>query len=328
MPSGEQKDHGIRARNDRGKKGWKNMTRKEIIQGLKGIFPPVVTPFNQRGEIEEGLFRENLQKLSGIGLAGVLVAGSSGEAPYLTEAERMRLVQVARGVVQPPEILLAGVGLESTDATIRLGQEAITRGADALLVITPNYYKSKMDADAMERHYRAVASKVDRPVIVYSIPQFTGLHLEPSTIGKLSRIPNVVALKESSGDLQFVRAVLRRVRPGFRVLVGSVSILYESLRAGAVGAVLSQADYAPELCVGLYQAFRHKKKKEALKFQERLLPLASKIAVPYGVPGIKAALDLSGYAGGFPRAPLSPLGPEARKAVAEALHEARAGLEY
>jgi len=304
------------------------MTRKEIIQSLKGIFPPVVTPFNEHGEIEEGLFRENLQKLAGIGLAGVLVAGSSGEAPYLTEDERMRLVQVARGVVQPPEILIAGVGLESTDATIRLGQEAIARGADALLVITPNYYKSKMDADTLEAHYRAVAERVDRPVIVYSIPQFTGLHLEPSTIGRLSRIPNVVALKESSGDLQFVRAVLRRVRPGFRVLVGSVSILYDSLRAGATGAVLSQADYAPELCVGLYQAFRQKKKKEAMKFQERLLPLARKIAVPYGVPGIKAALDLSGYAGGFPRAPLAPLGPEARKAVEDALHESRAGLEY
>jgi len=107
-----------------------------------------------------------------------------------------------------------------------------------------------------------------------------------------------------------------------------VAILYESLRAGATGAVLSQADYAPELCVGLYQVFRQKRKKEALKFQERLLPLARKIAVPYGVPGIKTALDLSGYAGGFPRLPLSPLGPAARKAVAEALQEARAGLEY
>jgi len=117
------------------------MTRKEIIQGLKGIFPPVVTPFYQGGEVDEESFRENVRKLAGIGLAGVLVAGSSGEAPYLTEDERMRLVQVARGVVQPPEILIAGVGLESTDATVRLGQEAIARGADALLVINPNYYK-------------------------------------------------------------------------------------------------------------------------------------------------------------------------------------------
>ena len=125
-----------------------------------------------------------------------------------------------------------------------------------------------------------------------------------------------------------MRAVLRRVRPGFRVLVGSVLILYEALRAGAVGAVLSQANFAPELCVGLYQAFLQGKKKTALEFQERLLPLAQKIALPFGVPGMKAALDFSGYAGGFPRAPLAPLGPAARKSVAEALREARAGLEY
>jgi len=303
------------------------MTRKEIIQSLKGIFPPVVTPFNRRGEIDEGLFRENLQKLVGIGHSGILVAGSTGEAPYLTEGERLRLVEVARGLVRPPEILIAGTGLESTDATVRLSQEAVARGADAVLVLTPSYYKSKMDAETLAGHYRAVARKVERPVIIYSIPQFTGLHVEPSTIDKLSQIPNVVGLKESSGDLRFVRAVLRRVRPGFHVLVGSPLILYQALRAGAVGAVLGQATFVPELCVGLYQAFLQGKTKRALEFQERLLPLAQKIAQPFGVPGVKAALDLSGYAGGFPRAPLSPLGPAARESVAAALREARRGLQ-
>jgi 4-hydroxy-2-oxoglutarate aldolase len=291
------------------------------------MFAPVVTPFNRRGGIDEGLFRENLQKLAGMGLAGVLVAGSSGEAPYLEERERLRLVEVARDLVRPPEILIAGTGLESTAATIRLSQEALARGADAILVLTPNYYKSKMDTDTLAAHYRAVARKAERPVIIYSIPQFTGLHLEPATIGKLSQIPNVVGLKESSGDIRFVRAILRQARPGFRVLVGSVVILNEALRAGAVGAVLSQADFAPELCVGLYQAFLQGKRKAALEFQARLLPLAQKIALPFGVPGIKAALTLSGYAGGFPRAPLAPLGPAARELVAAALQEARRGLQ-
>jgi 4-hydroxy-2-oxoglutarate aldolase len=304
------------------------MRRQEIIRSLEGIFAPVVTPFNRRGEIDEKSFRENVQKLTGIGLAGVVVAGSSGEAPYLAESERLRLVEVARGLLRPPEILIAGVGLESTEATARLGREAVARGADALLVLTPNYYKAKMDADTLAAHYRTVARKVDRPVIVYSIPQFTGLRLEPAAIAKLSRLPNVVGLKESSGDINFVRAILRLARPGFRVLVGSVSILNDALRAGAVGAVLAQAGFAPELCVALYQAFLRKKRKTALGFQARLLPLARAISLPYGVPGIKAALDLSGYAGGFPRAPLAPLGPAARKLVAAALREARAGLEY
>jgi 4-hydroxy-2-oxoglutarate aldolase len=292
------------------------------------MFAPLVTPFNRPGEIDEGMFRENLQKLVGIGLAGMLVAGSAGEAPYLEERERLRLIEVARGLVRPPEILIAGTGLESTAATIRLSQEAVARGADAVLVLPPNYYKSKMDADALAAHYRAVARTVERPVMIYSIPQFTGLHLEPATIAKLSYIPNVVGLKESSGDIHFVRAILRRARPGFRVLVGSAVILNQALRAGAVGAVLAQADFAPELCVALYQAFPKGKRKLALEFQERLLPLAREISLPFGVPGIKAALDLSGYAGGFPRAPLAPLGPAARGVVAAALREAHAGLEY
>ncbi len=304
------------------------MTRKEILAHIKGILVPAVTPFDRKGEIDTRLFRENLQRLTGIGLSGVLVAGSTGEAPYLTERERLRLVTVARDIVRPPELLVVGTGLESTAATVRLSREVVARGADVLLVLTPNYYKARMNAEALAGHYRAVAASVSRPVVIYSIPQFTGLNPEPETIARLSRIPNVEGLKESSGNLHFVRAVLRKVRRGFRVLVGSVSILYDALRAGAVGGVLGQANFAPELCVGLYEAFLRGHAREAREFQRRLVPLAQKIALPYGVSGVKAALDLCGGAGGPPRPPLLPLSPQQRQAVAEALREARAGLEY
>jgi 4-hydroxy-2-oxoglutarate aldolase len=304
------------------------MTRQEIIAHLEGIFPPVVTPFNRKGGLDEGLFRDNLQRYVGIGLGGVLVCGSTGEAPYLTERERLRLVEVARRVIRPPEVLMVGTGLESTAATLRLSREVIARGADALLIITPCYYKARMDADTLVAHYKAVASEVSKPVLVYSIPQFTGLRVDPATVGRLSRVPNVVGLKESSGDLSYVRAVLRRVRPGFRLLVGSVSILYDALRAGAVGAVLSQANFVPEICVSLYDAFLRRRSREARGLQQRLMPLAQKIAIPYGVAGIKVALDFCGYAGGPARRPLLPLSPQAKKEVAAALREARAGLEY
>src|SRR5208337_3683363 len=209
------------------------MKRNEVIKNLKGVICPVVTPFNRRGDVDEGFFRENLSRITGIGLAGVLVAGSTGEAPYLAERERLRLVEVAREIVKPPEILMAGTGLESTTATLKLSREAVARGADALLVLTPNYYKPRMDSDALVAHYRAAGAGVTRPVMIYSIPQFTGLEIDPATIAKLSRLPNVVGLKESSGKLDFVSAVLRKVRPGFRVLVGSAAILYDALRAGA-----------------------------------------------------------------------------------------------
>lgn len=304
------------------------MTRKEVVANLRGIFPPAVTPFDDRGEIDEGCFRANLERYVEAGLSGVVVAGSTGEAPYLTERERLRLIEVAREVVKPPQLVIAGTGLESTRETVRLSREAVARGADALLVVTPNYYKARMDSAALTAHYRVLADEVERPVIIYSIPQFTGIHLTVETIASLSRHPNIAGLKESSGDLKFVRSILRKASPRFRVLVGSVLILLEGLRAGAAGAVLGQACFAPELCVGVYEAFRRRQLTQARALQKRLLPLAQKIAIPYGVSGVKAALDLSGYSGGAPRSPLVPLKPAARRAVAAALNEARSGLEF
>jgi 4-hydroxy-2-oxoglutarate aldolase len=303
------------------------MTREQITKNLRGVIAPVVTPFNRRGDVDEGLFRENLGRYVGSGLAGILVAGSTGEAPYLAETERLRLVEIAREIVKPPELLLAGTGLEGTEATLRLSREAVARGADALLVLTPSYYKARMGSQALVVHYRVVAAGVTRPVVVYSIPQFTGLCIDPETVGKLSRLPNVVGLKESSGKLGFVRAILRKVRPDFRVLVGTVAIFHDSLRAGAVGGVLAQADFAPTLCVALYDAFLHRRAREARELQQRLLPLAQKIDIPYGVAGIKAALDLCGYHGGAPRLPLLPVSVQAKKEIAAALRESRAGLD-
>ena len=302
------------------------MTRNEVLKNLKGVICPVVTPFNRRGEVEEGFFRENLSRITGIGLAGILVAGSTGEAPYLAESERLRLVEVAREIVKPPEILMVGTGLESTDATLKLSREAVARGADILLVITPNYFKPRMDSAALVAHYRKVAAGVTRPVLIYSIPQFTGLQVDPETIIQLSRLPNVAGLKESSGKLDFVRAVLAKVRPGFRVMVGAASIFYDVLGDGAVGAVLGLSNFAPALCVGLYQAFLHGHATEARDLQQRLAALGQKIGIPYGVAGIKAALDLCGYHGGIPRLPLLPASVQAKKAIAAALREAHEGL--
>jgi 4-hydroxy-2-oxoglutarate aldolase len=304
------------------------MTNKQIMENLKGVFPPVVTPFNRRGDLDEKRFRENLQKYAGIGLGGVVVAGSTGEGLYLNEGERLRLVEIAREVVRPPELLLVGTGLESTRETIRLSRESIARGADALLVLPPHYYKSRMDSRALITHFRLLADKVKRPVVLYSIPQFTGIDMEVKTIGELSRHPNIAGLKESSGNLVFVKTILRNVAPGFRILVGSVMILLDALRAGAAGAVLGQACFAPELCVGVYEAFCNRQTKSARELQQRLVPLAQKIALPFGVSGVKAALDLSGYHGGPPRSPLLPLSAESRRAVSAALKEARAGLEF
>ncbi|MBZ5515533.1 MAG: dihydrodipicolinate synthase family protein [Acidobacteriia bacterium] len=303
------------------------MTQKEIIARLGGLFPPVVTPYDRRGEVDYRLFRENLRRYVGIGLSGIVVAGSTGEAPYLSDRERLKLVEAARGIVRPPELLIAGTGLESTAATLRLSREAVACGADAVLLLTPSYYKSRMNSQALSAHFRALADALTRPIIMYNIPQFTGVKMEPDPIAALSGYPNIVGLKESSGDLQYVRAILRRVRRGFRVLVGSPVIFLEALRAGAAGGVLGLCGFAPEICLGIYDAFRKRRMEQARDLQRRLGVLAQKIGAPYGVPGMKVGCDLCGYRGGPPRAPLTPLNAAQRRDVAAAIREARAGLE-
>jgi 4-hydroxy-2-oxoglutarate aldolase len=307
------------------------MTHKEIVANLMGIFPPVVTPFNKRGDIDEGQFCENLRRYAGVGLSGIVVAGSTGEAPYLAERERLRLAELARDIVRPPELLIAGTGLECTRETVRLSREAVARGADAVLVLTPNYFKSRMNSALLVSHFRAVADSLRRPVIIYNIPQFTGVRMEPSAIALLSRHQNVVGLKESSGDLKYFRSILRAVKqnghPEFRVLSGAASIMLDALRAGAAGGVLGQANFAPELCVSLYEAFRQGRRKAAMELQQRLMPLVHRISILFGVSGIKAALDLCGYHGGPLRSPLVALSAANRRIVAGAIREAHAGLD-
>jgi 4-hydroxy-2-oxoglutarate aldolase len=303
------------------------MTRQEIVSRLEGIFPPVVTPFNRRGDVDEGAFRSNLQRYTGIGLAGIVVAGSNGEAPYLTESERLRLVEIARSVLKPPELLIAGTGLESTSQSLRLSREAAARGADAVLVLPPAYFKSAMRPGVLEEHFRFLADKVRTPLLVYSIPQCTGFSLDLGTIARLSRHPNIPGIKESSGNLEFDRAILSKARSKFRMLVGSATVALDGLSAGACGAVLSQANFAPQLCIGIYEAFRQKNFKTAEALQAKLLVLVRDITVPFGVAGVKAALDACDYRGGDPRLPLQPLSPVARRKIAVAVKRACAGLD-
>ena len=305
-----------------------NMTRQETIKSLKGVFVPVVTPFQRGGEIDEGRFRENISRYAALGLDGVLVAGSTGEAHYLNERERLRLVEIAREIIRPPQLLLASTGLEGTRETILLSREAAVRGADALLLLTPAYYRPRLYPALLAAHYRAVADQVHKPTLIYSIPQFTGVALPPATVAALSRHPNIVGIKDSSGNLPYLRAVLRGVRPRFRVLVGSALILVEALRAGATGAVLGPAGFVPQLCLAIYHAVGEGQLRIAREMHKRLIGLAQSIALPYGVAGIKAALDMCGYAGGLPRAPLAPLAAAERKQVAAALKELRISLEF
>src|SRR5215469_7541602 len=167
------------------------MTSKEIVERLHGIIPPMATPFNRRGDIDKGAFRANLERYVGIGLAGVMVAGTTGEGPLLDAGERLLLTALARTAVRPTELVITGTGLESTRETIHLSQEAIKGGADAVLVLSPWYYKAKMDGPALLAHFRAVADALPRPLLIYSIPQCTGVRIPADTVVALAQHPNI-----------------------------------------------------------------------------------------------------------------------------------------
>jgi 4-hydroxy-2-oxoglutarate aldolase len=302
------------------------MKSDALISRLRGIIPPMVTPFNRRGDMDEGAFRANLERYTGIGLAGVMVGGTTGEAPLLTPAERLRLTEIARSMVKPGELVVTGTGLESTRETILLSREATKRGADVLLVVTPGYYKAQMGAPQLLAHYRAVADAVSCPVLVYSIPQCTGVRIPVGTLASLAKHSNIAGLKESSGDLEYVQGVLQAVSKRFRVFSGSLKILPDVLRAGGAGGIMGQADFAPELCVGFYEAYRRGDQQRADELFARLLPLAAEVNLKFGTPAVKAAMDLSGLRGGQPRLPLLPVSAAARRSIARTLKIAHSGL--
>jgi 4-hydroxy-2-oxoglutarate aldolase len=282
---------------------------------LSGVFPPITTPFDDRGRVDLGALASNLARYEVHGAAGFLLLGSTGEAAYLNEDEKLEVLRAARRAVPPGRTLMAGVGLESTAATIRLAASAGDCGADLALVITPFYFRSCMSEEALRRHFEAVADASPIPILLYNVPKFTGLVLPASVAEALSKHPNVAGLKDSSGDLEWMRGVLARVPASFRVLCGSVAIFEPALAAGAVGGVLAAADVVPEPLVALHRAHAAGKAVRARELQASVAEAGRRIVDAAGVPGIKAGMDLRGMSGGPPRAPLLAASREERDSI-------------
>ena len=281
---------------------------------LHGIFPPVTTPFDG-DEIDYRALRQNLQRYMTTRIRGVVMLGSNGEAPYLSEDEAHRVIAVAREQVPGARPLIAGAGCESTQATIAAVARAAEAGADVVLVRTPAYYKSQMTADVFIRHFTAVADASRVPVLLYDAPMFTGVTLPVAAVTKLAEHPNIIGLKESAPDIGLVSEFVANTPRDFQVLVGSAPTLYASLCVGAVGGIVAIACVLPDLCVRLLTLAQEGRHDEALLLQRQLTPLARSVTSAWGVGGLKAALDLAGYTGGPPRAPLGRPSAQAAETI-------------
>lgn len=285
---------------------------------LAGVLPPVVTPFSpDAGEtLDLDGFRANLRAWNRTGLSGYLVLGSNGETVYLTEREKEEVLAAAREAAAPEKILMAGTGCESTRATVELTRLAAKHGADCALVLTPAYYKSQMTPAALETHYRRVADAAPIPILLYNVPQFTGINLSATLVARLAEHPNIVGIKDSSGNLGQLGEIVRQTPEDFAVFVGSAPVFYPALCVGAVGGILAVANVLPERWVELFERFRSGDHPGALALQRDLTPLAAAVTATHGVGGLKIAMTLRGYVGGAVRGPL--VSPEGARAELEA----------
>ena len=295
----------------------------ELAGRLRGILPPLVTPFTSEGALERAAFERNLEAYAETGLAGYLVLGSNGEASALEEAEKLELVQAARRLARGKP-LLVGAGLESTRATIALVRKLANAGADAVLVLPPFYFRARMTDEALLRHFEAIAEAAPVPVLLYSVPAVTGSSLSPGLVTTLSQHPNVVGIKESSGDVALLGRIAAATASSFATVCGSGPVIYPALCVGARAGILAVACCCPRQSVALFEAHHSGDHARARRLQQALLPLAAAVTSGHGVAGLKAAMDLAGFSGGAVRAPLLAVQDRVREELRALLVQAQA----
>src|SRR5712692_11995250 len=287
-----------------------------------GILLPVTTPFTADEEFDRRGLVENLEQWNVTGITGYVILGSTGERVNLDESEYVEVIETARQAVPKEFAFIAGAGQQSTRGTIREIEVAARAGAEAVLVITPHYYRAAISQDALANHYRAVADASSIPIILYSMPDLTGIKIEPETAARLSAHENIVGIKDSSADLLTLAETVRLVPDDFAVMIGNGTVFCDALRAGARGGILAVGCVVPQLCVQIFRAVQEGDIDRASAMQALLTPLAAAVTRTYGIGGLKAALEMVGFIGGTVRAPLQRPGEDARKEIAQLLKTA------
>lgn len=291
----------------------------ETTISLRGVFPPIPTPFDAEGDVAYQALVENLERWNQYDLAGYVVLGSNGEAVYLTEEEKVRVWATAREAIPSDKLMIAGTGCESTRQTIALTRRAAELGADAALVVTPHYYSGKMTPDSLVYHYQMVAELSPIPVMIYNVPKFTQVDVDAATVGRASHHPNLVGTKDSGGNIGKLADMVRLTGADFHVLAGTGGFFFAGLTLGAVGGILALANVAPQESVDIYRLFQGGQWDEAAELQRRMLPVNAAVTGGFGIAGLKAALDMLGYYGGPVRPPLLDLAGDEREALREIL---------
>lgn len=280
------------------------MKSKGPIIDLNGLLLPITTPFKADEDIDLASLTANIQKWNGAGVTGYVVLGSTGERANLDEREFLQVIETARHATPDALTFIAGAGQQSTRGTISEVERAAAAGADAVLVITPSFYRSAITQAALIDYYTAVADAAKIPVLLYSMPDLTGITIEPETAALLCRHANIIGMKDSSNDIERFRRTVELVDENFAMMIGNGTVFANALRAGARGGILAVGCCAPVICLKIYRAFAANDQARATELQEHLTPLARAVTKTYGIGGLKAAMEMAGYVGGAVRAPL------------------------
>ena len=286
---------------------------------LSGIAAPISTPF-VNGEVAYNQLRSNIQKYSQTALAGFFALGSNGESMFLTESEKLKVLEVVLQEKADHQIVMAGTGYESTQQTISFSNQVAEMGADFVSILTPSYFKKRLTDDAMIGYYTDVADGVPVPVIAYNAPGFTGMTLTPKVVEVISSHPNVIGMKDTSkGNMS---TYISAAGDDFDKLSGTVSTLFESILLGAKGGVVSLANAFPAPCCELYDACKAVDLDKARRLHYMLIKLNKSVSGSFGVAAVKYAAEVAGYHGGDPRKPLLPITEEGRLSIRKAIQEA------
>ena len=286
---------------------------------LSGIAAPISTPFVNQ-EVSYDQLRSNMQQYSKTGLAGFFALGSNGESMFLTESEKLKVLEVVLQEKADHQLVMAGAGYESTRQTISFSKQVAEMGADFVSILTPSYFKKRLTDDAMIGYYTDVADAVPVPVVAYNAPGFTGMTLTAKVVEVISRHPNVIGMKDTSkGNMS---TYLSAAGNDFDILSGTISTLFESMLLGAKGGVVSLANAFPAPCCELYEACKAVDLNKARRLHYMLIKLNKSVSGSFGVAGVKYASEVAGYHGGDPRKPLLPITAEGRQSIRKAIEAA------
>ena len=290
---------------------------------IKGVIPPMITPFAENGDVDYDKHVSNVKAWNEYELAGYLVLGSNSETVYLTEEEKLRLIELTVKNKKDEKVVMVGTGMESTRATIELTNKAAKLGADCALLITPFYYAEKMNDEALIKYYQEVADSVDIPVLIYNVTKYTHINISPKAVEVLAKHPNIIGMKDSSGSVpqlvQFKKAIQGQE---FNLLVGTASAWYPALTLGIEASIMALVNCCPGECVDVQKEYENGNDDKARELYERVFPVNSAVTGKFGIAGLKYACDLLGFQGGLVRKPMLQLTEEEKTALKEILAKA------